>query len=67
MILSAREYAQKYAGGCSAKTIIRKAKRGLLPTNHKAKKVSGRYVIEIGEMEHLKDYDIKLTPKSKHK
>ena len=67
MILSAREYAQKYAGGCSAKTIIRKAKRGLLPTNHKAMKVSGRYVIEIGEMECLKDYDIKLTPKSKHK
>lgn len=65
MILSAREYAQKYAGGCSAKTVIRKAKRGLLPTNHKAEKVSGRYVIEIGEMDHLRQYDIILKPKSK--
>ena len=65
MILSAREYAKKYGGGCSYKTIIRKAKRGLLPTNHKAKKVAGRYIIEIGEMDHLKNYDIKLVPKSK--
>ncbi len=65
MILSAREYAKKYGGGCSYKTIIRKAKRGLLPTNHKAEKVGGRYIIEIGEMDHLKNYDIKLVPKSK--
>lgn len=64
MILSAREYAQKYAGNCSAKTIIRKAQRGLLPTNHKARKVAGRYVIEVGEMEHLKDYDITLKKKT---
>ncbi|KKL54575.1 hypothetical protein LCGC14_2264060 [marine sediment metagenome] len=65
MILSAREYAKKYAGNCSAKTVIRKAKRGLLPTNHKAKKVAGRFVIEIGELEHLRNYDIQLTRKSK--
>ena len=67
MILSAREYAQKYAGNCSAKTVIRKAKRGLLPTTHKSKKVAGRYVIEVGEMDHLSQYDIRLTAKSKQK
>ena len=65
MILSAREYSKKYAGGVHRTTLIRKARKGLLPTNHKAKKVGGNWVFEIGELEHLKDYDIKLTPKSK--
>ena len=63
MILSAREYAKKYAGNCSAKTVIRKAQRGLLPTNHKAKKVAGRHIIEIQDLSHLKEYN--LTAKLK--
>ena len=65
MILSAREYASRYAGNCSAKTVIRKAQRGLLPTNHLAKKVGGAWIIEVGEMDNLKDYDITLRRKSK--
>jgi len=64
MILSAREYASKYAGGCSAKTIIRKGKRGLLPSNHILKKIANRHIIEIGEMDHLKDYEIILKKRS---
>jgi len=65
MILSAREYARKHAGNCSTKTVIRNIQHGLLPTNHKAKKVAGRYIIEIQDFDHLKAYNItaKLKPK----
>ena len=63
MLLSAREYAKKYAGNCSTKTVIRKAKHGMLPTDHKAKKVDGRYIIEIQDLSHLKEYN--LTAKLK--
>ena len=66
MILSAREYARKHAGGCSVKTVIRKIQQGLLPTNHKPKKIGRNYIIEIGEMDNLKDYNITLERKSKH-
>lgn len=63
MLLSAREYAEKYAGGVHRTTLIRRAKRGLLPSNHIIKKVSGHWVVEIGEFSHLKDYDITLRRK----
>jgi len=65
MILSAREYAKKYAGNCSRDTVIRKIQRGLLPTNHIGKKVGRDYIIEIQDLSHLKDYDITLKKKSK--
>ena len=65
MILSAREYAEKYAGGVHRTTLIRRIRKGLLPTNHIAKKVGRDWIIEIGELEHLKKYDIILKPKSK--
>ena len=65
MILTAREYAKNHAGNCSARTIIRKAKKGLLPTNHIAKKVGRDWVIEVGSLDHLKDYEIQLKRKSK--
>ena len=67
MILSAREYAKKYAGNCSTKTIIRKIQHGLLPTNHIGRKIGkGKtcdWVIEIQDLSHLKDYDITLKRK----
>ena len=63
MILSAREYARKYAGNCSTKTAIRKIQRGLLPTNHIGRKVGRNWVIEIQDLSHLKDYDITLKRK----
>ena len=63
MILSAREYAKKYAGKCSTKTIIRKIQHGLLPTNHIGKKVGRDWIIEIQDLSHLKDYDITLKRK----
>ena len=44
MILSTREYARKYAGNCSRDTVLRKIQRGLLPTNHIAKKVGRDYL-----------------------
>lgn len=62
-ILTAREYAKKYAGGCSSKTIIRRIQRGDLPTNHQGRKVGNQYVVEIGEFEHLSDYNIILEKK----
>lgn len=65
MILSAREYARDYAGNCSRDTVIRKIQRGLLPTNHKGRKVGRDWVIEIQDLSHLKDYDIILKRKSK--
>ncbi len=65
MILSAREYARKYAGNCSTNTIIRRIQRGMLPTNHIGRKVGRDWIIEIAEMDHLSQYDIKLTAKSK--
>jgi len=65
MILSARDYAKKHAGGCSARTVIRRIRQGNLPTNHKAKKVGRDWVIEVGEFEHLRDYDITLRKKAK--
>jgi len=63
MILSAREYAKSHAGGCSARTVIRRAQRGLLPTNHKGQKVGNQWVIEIGDFSHLKDFEIRLSKK----
>lgn len=65
MILSAREYARKYAGNCSRDTVIRKIHRGLLPTNHIGKKIGRDWVIEIQDLSHLKDYDITLRKKRK--
>lgn len=65
MILSAREYARKYAGNCSRDTVIRKIQHGLLPTNHIGKKIGRDWVIEIQDLSHLKDYNINL--KLKHK
>jgi len=65
MILSAKEYASKYAGNCSRDTIIRKIQRGLLPTNHVGRKIGRDYVIEIQDLSHLKDYDIQLKRKPK--
>ena len=65
MILSAREYAKKFGCNCSAKTIIRKAQNGLLPSNHLAKKVGRDWIIEVGELDHLKDFRITLSPKAK--
>lgn len=63
MILSAREYARRYAGNCSTNTIIRRIQRGLLPTNHIGRKVGRDWVIEIQDLSHLKDYDITLKRK----
>lgn len=63
MILSAREYAQRYAGNCSRDTVIRKIQRGLLPSNHKGKKIGRDWVIEIQDLSHLKDYEISLKLK----
>ncbi|MBA7553351.1 hypothetical protein ES705_45942 [subsurface metagenome] len=69
MILSAREYAKKYAGNCSRDTVIRKIQKGLLPSNHKGRKIGkGKtydWIIEIQDLSHLKDYDIILKRKSK--
>lgn len=65
MVLSAREYARKYAGNCSRDTVIRKIQHGLLPTNHIGKKIGRDWVIEIQDLSHLKDYDIILKRKSK--
>ena len=65
MILSAKEYAKKYAGNVSRDTVIRKIKRGMLPTNHIGKKIGRNYIIEIQDLSHLKDYDIILKRKSK--
>lgn len=58
MILSAREYARKYAGNCSRDTVIRKIQRGLLPTNHIGRKIGRDWIIEIQDLKHLKDYNI---------
>ena len=63
MILSAREYAKKYAGNCSTKTIIRKVQRGILPTNHIGRKIGRNWIIEIQDLSHLKDYDITVKLK----
>ena len=63
MILSAREYASKYAGNCSVRTIVRRIQRGMLPSNHKGHKIGRDWIIEIGEFEHLSDYNITLTRK----
>jgi len=61
MILSAREYARKYAG-CSTKTVIRRIQKNLLPSNHKGRKIGkGKtcdWVVEIQDLSHLKDYNI---------
>jgi len=65
MILSAREYAKKYAGNCSRDTVIRRIRKDLLPSNHKGRKVGRDYIIEIQDLSHLKDYDIILKRKSK--
>ena len=65
MILSAREYAKKYAGNCSRDTVIRKIQHGILPTNHIGKKVGRDWVIEIQDLSHLKDYNIILKKKLK--
>jgi hypothetical protein len=63
MILSLREYAKKYAGNCPRTTLIRKIQRGLLPSNHKGYKVGRDWIVEIGEFEHLSDYEITLRRK----
>lgn len=67
MILSAREYARKYAGNCSTRTVIRRIQKNLLPSNHKGRKIGeGKtcdWVIEIQDLSHLKDYDITVKLK----
>ena len=63
MILSAREYARKYAGNCSTRTVIRKIQHGMLPTNHIGRKVGRDWTIEIQHLSHLKDYDITVKLK----
>ena len=65
MILSAREYARRYAGNCSTNTVIRKIQKDLLPTNHKGRKVGRDWVIEIQEFTHLADYEITTRRKLK--
>ena len=65
MILSLREYAEKFAGGVSRMTVARRIEKGLLHSNHLAKKVGNQWVIEVGEFSHLKDYDIQLSRKPK--
>jgi len=35
-----------------------------LPSNHILKKIANRHIIEIGEMDHLKDYEIILKKRS---
>lgn len=65
MNLSSKEYSEKYCGGVHRTTVVRRAQKGLLPSNHIAKKIGGNWVFEIGEMEHLKDFDVILKRKSK--
>jgi len=64
VILSARQYAEKYGANCSQKTIIRRIQQGLLPTNHKGRKIGRDWIVEIGEFENLSDYEITLRRKS---
>jgi len=63
MILSLREYAEKHAGNCPRSSLIRKIQKDLLPSNHKARKIGRDWIIEIGEFEHLRDYEIQLRRK----